>query len=185
MDTSNDRINFLDIMVIKNDTKIETDIYYKNTNNFNYLPFDSHHPRHTKRNIPYNLMLRINCIVSNEETKIIRMNFIKNELLKLKYPPNLINDAMKKALNKKSIKSTSNNQEMEKTINFVTCYSKKSNTIDNETIKPSFQFFKSQYDDVFKNYNINNFQMFLTTLQLKLILKQNNVINIDANVVMF
>ena len=45
-------ISFLDILIIKDNTNIETDIYYKKTNNHLYLNFKSFHPRHIKRNIP-------------------------------------------------------------------------------------------------------------------------------------
>ena len=41
-----DKLNFLDVLVIKNKHHIYTDIFYKSTNNFNYLHFSSFHPRH-------------------------------------------------------------------------------------------------------------------------------------------
>ena len=53
-------LNFLDVNIILHPSgKIETDIYYKPTNNHFYLDFNSHHPNHTKSNIPYNLAKRI------------------------------------------------------------------------------------------------------------------------------
>ena len=45
------KINFLDVSIILHDSGIiETDIYYKDTNNHDYLDFTSHHPDHIKKN---------------------------------------------------------------------------------------------------------------------------------------
>jgi len=42
-------VNFLDIKIIKDETnKIKTDIFYKSTNNFNYIPFNSPHQQKVK-----------------------------------------------------------------------------------------------------------------------------------------
>ena len=38
---------------------VETDIYYKDTNAHDYLPYNSAHPKHFKNNFPYNLAKRI------------------------------------------------------------------------------------------------------------------------------
>ena len=46
-------INFLYVSVIlHSDRTIETDIYYKDTNAHDYLPYDSAHPDHSKDNVP-------------------------------------------------------------------------------------------------------------------------------------
>ncbi|XP_062579478.1 uncharacterized protein LOC134241451 [Saccostrea cucullata] len=74
---STDRIPFLDIMVIKENDVILTDIYYKPTDTHQYLHFNSCHPRHTKRAIPYNLARRICTIVNKETTKIQRLQELK------------------------------------------------------------------------------------------------------------
>ena len=78
--------------------KLETDIFYKSTNNFAFVPFDSFHPSHIKRNVPYILFSRINRIVSNEEIKYKRFLEIANVLYNLKYPQLLIQDAFNKSL---------------------------------------------------------------------------------------
>ena len=47
-------LNYLDIEIKLYPTgKIETDIYYKPTNTHNYLDYNSHHPPHIKKNIPF------------------------------------------------------------------------------------------------------------------------------------
>ena len=49
-----EKLNFLDIMVIKNEHgKIVTDIYYKETNNHKYLNYNSHHPTHKEQHSIY------------------------------------------------------------------------------------------------------------------------------------
>ena len=46
---------FLDVLVKNRDGKIETAIYYKDTDSKQYLLFYSCHPIHTKINILFNL----------------------------------------------------------------------------------------------------------------------------------
>ena len=72
-------INFVDVSVIlHSDCTIEADIYYKDTNTHDYLPYDSAHPDHSKDNVPYNLVKRIVVFVSNEKKIEYRLNELKN-----------------------------------------------------------------------------------------------------------
>ena len=104
MDTSDTQIPFL-VVLIKaeinkfnaNITDIETDIYHKPTDNFNYFPFNSCAPNHIARNIPYNLARRIAKIVSSKKTRNLRLQELKPRLLKKKYPLKLILDSIKGA----------------------------------------------------------------------------------------
>jgi hypothetical protein len=73
METSEEQISFLDIVVYKEDTMIKTDIFHKPTDTFQYLHFSSCHPRHIKNNIPFNLARRICTIVSDEQRKEQRL----------------------------------------------------------------------------------------------------------------
>ena len=74
-------INFVDVSVIlHSDCTIEADIYYKDTNTHDYLPYDSAHPDHSKDNVPYNLAKRIVVFVSNEKKIEYRLNELKNWL---------------------------------------------------------------------------------------------------------
>ena len=52
IETSQEELPFLDILIYKEGTAIETDIYHKQTDTFQYLHYSSCHPRHTKNNIP-------------------------------------------------------------------------------------------------------------------------------------
>lgn len=49
-ETSCKELPFLDVMIRKEKTCLTTDIYYKPTDSFQYLPYKSSHPRHTKNN---------------------------------------------------------------------------------------------------------------------------------------
>lgn len=56
---SPNEIAFLDVKIIKMDTKVVTDVYHKPTDAKQYLNFYSCHAAHTKRALPYNLARRI------------------------------------------------------------------------------------------------------------------------------
>ena len=67
-------LNFLDIEVILHaDNTVETDIFYKDKNTHDYLPYNSAHPKHCKDNLPYNLAKRIIVFISNEEKVEMRL----------------------------------------------------------------------------------------------------------------
>ena len=46
--------------------RLETDIFYKETNSYDYLYYFSHHLEHTKQSIPYNLAACIIVFVSEQ-----------------------------------------------------------------------------------------------------------------------
>ncbi|CAJ0965402.1 unnamed protein product [Ranitomeya imitator] len=70
INTSPDKINFLDTLVIKNtDGLLSTDLYFKSTDRNSLLHFDSLHPPSTKRSIPRAQYQRVQRIVSNTETR--------------------------------------------------------------------------------------------------------------------
>ena len=92
------KINFLDITIIMHGSgNIETDIFYKPTNNHQYLDFNSHHPYHTKANIPYNLAKRIIVFVTNPVTLEKRLEDLKYWLIQCNYPMKLIKSSFFKA----------------------------------------------------------------------------------------
>ena len=98
MQFSNVEQSFLDVLVQNKKGHIETDIFYKNTDSRQYLLFYSCHPRHTKFNIPYNLARRLRTIVSEEQVLKYRMQELKSFLLKQKYPHQIINYGLEKAM---------------------------------------------------------------------------------------
>lgn len=88
---------FLDVKVMLEGTKVETKIYHKKTDSFNYLHFGSNHPSHTKRNIPYCLARRVRGIVSKKEDRIESYLMLRKRLIAKCYPRKIIDDALKKA----------------------------------------------------------------------------------------
>ena len=61
-------VNFLDTVVrISSDHRIETSLFVKPTDSASYLQFDSAHPRHCIRGIPYGQFLRICRICSDDQ----------------------------------------------------------------------------------------------------------------------
>ena len=89
--------HFLDVMVRNKAGKIETDIYYKETDSKQYLLFSSCHPRHSKINIPYNLARRLRTIISEQNVLIERMRELKMFLLKQNYPESLVDKGIENA----------------------------------------------------------------------------------------
>ncbi|CAH3117113.1 unnamed protein product, partial [Porites lobata] len=92
------KLPFLDVMIRKDKTHLTTDIYYKPTDSFQYLPYTSSHPRHTKNNIPYNLTRRICMIVENQDIRERRLDDLKQILLRKQYPAEIIDYGVNKAL---------------------------------------------------------------------------------------
>ena len=91
-------MHFLDVGVhVGNDKSLNTDIYHKPTDSFNYVPFNSNHPKHILKNIPYVLARRIKHIVSDKTTRDRRWSALKSRLSHLKYPQNLIENAIQRA----------------------------------------------------------------------------------------
>ena len=113
---NNVAIPFLDVTIYKHNNRLETDIYHKPTDSFNYLPFHSQHPRHVTRNIPYCLARRIIMLVTNPTIRHQRLQNLKNILLELKYPEHLLNDAINKTYDTE-VKPRTNN-----IITYVTTY---------------------------------------------------------------
>jgi hypothetical protein len=89
---------FLSIKVLVDPTGvIEFDVSYKETNAHDYLAFDSHHPEHTKNNIPYVLAKRI-IVMSTKQSWVERnLRDLKQYLLDRKYPADVIDKGIHNA----------------------------------------------------------------------------------------
>ena len=96
IDYSNKQLPFLDVLVCNTFGKIETDIYYEETDSKQYLLFRSCHPHHTKHTISFIAQIRV--IVSDEVKLMQRFNELKKFLLKRKYPEQLIDHGIKRVL---------------------------------------------------------------------------------------
>ena len=97
-DKSSKTKDFLDITLRLHRTgNLETDVYYKPTNNHDYLNYNSHHPKHVKDNVPYNLAKRIVVFCSDPSVETSRLAELKTWLLKCDYPESLIDSKFFKA----------------------------------------------------------------------------------------
>ena len=93
-----EQLNFLDILVILHISRdIEAEIFYKETNSHCYLDYNSRHPDHIKKNIPFNLAKRIIIFTSNSEKEQYRLSELHQWLINCNYPPKVIDDSFHKA----------------------------------------------------------------------------------------
>ena len=89
---SDSGLPFLNLFLYKDNTSkcIKADMYYKDTDSHDYLPFRSCHPRHIKVSIPGNLARMICTIVDDPSRKITRLQELKQWLRKCGYPRRLV-----------------------------------------------------------------------------------------------
>lgn len=138
---------FLDTKIIIENNKIKRDIFYKSTNNHNYLFFNSPVKFSYKKNIPHCLFHRINQIVSETTWKTFRFNEMFTILFKLGYPISLLNESLDKVLSKTT---TITQQKQNKKI--VTYTSEKGDKTFSEIVRPLLKLdndFMSNFD-IFK-----------------------------------
>ena len=92
----------LDVKCVVVNNILKFYIYYKPTNSFTYLQFNSCHPKHTVNNIAYSLGKRIVQIVT--ENRDIRLKELKENLINRGHPSNNIDIAFNKPTNNLMIK---------------------------------------------------------------------------------
>ena len=97
MEQNYDGLAFLDIFIKRKESSIITDIYYKPTDTKQYLDYNSCHPRHIRRNVPFNLARRICTIVEDESLRHKRLEELKVCLIKRHYPLAVIDYGIEKA----------------------------------------------------------------------------------------
>ena len=94
------RIVFLDLEIFIEDGKLKTDLHTKPTNKQLYLDFNSNHPDHCKRSIPYSQALRVIERCSNITDRDGQLTNLKDKFQQRNYPDELI-DSQFKRLRKK------------------------------------------------------------------------------------
>jgi len=84
-------VNFLDTTVlIDSSGKLYTTLYCKPTDSHNYLSYESAHPLHTKRGLPYSQLLRVRRICHRIEDYDTNAELIGSHFIRRGYPPDLI-----------------------------------------------------------------------------------------------
>ena len=90
MDYSDTTINFLDVSVTKNSTKLSTDLFTKDTDSHQYLHATSCHPYSCKKSIPYGQTIRIKRICSDPEQLKLRLEDLSNWLVNRGYKQEIV-----------------------------------------------------------------------------------------------
>ena len=91
-------INFLDIRVTLFDGRnIETELYYKPTNNHHYLEYESFHAKHVRDNIPYNFFKKIIVFTSDPQKEKSALSEMHGWLIKSNYPKIVVDRALHNA----------------------------------------------------------------------------------------
>jgi len=102
---SRKEIPFLDTLVYIQDSKIHTTLYKKPTDNKQYLHFNSEHPSHVKKSIPYAQALRYRRIIDDDALLDIELIKLKSSFVARDYPTEEVDKAIKRAraLNRKDL----------------------------------------------------------------------------------
>ena len=169
-------LNFLDVNVILNDkNEISTDVYYKDTNTHDYLPYDSAHRESCKKNVPYNLAKRIIVFVTDPKKMEIRLNELRIWLKSSKYPDHVISNTF---YNARLQGPAPKPKENANNIPFVTTFHK---DIDNKVIMKNI---KRKMENTPSDYIKETFQesnVFLSQRQPKNLLRLLSTSSISKN----
>ena len=154
MDYSDKEIPFLDIL-IKRDDNIWMDLYHKPTDTQRYVSFDSNHPSHCKRNIPFTLARRICTIVENECRKTSLLDSLRKNLSTQKYPLQVINRGISKALSipQNELRKPAESKEDNNILSFTTTYNPNNPEIF-DVIKSGFTNLKNNKISGFDNLQL-------------------------------
>jgi hypothetical protein len=94
------KIEFLDLEIIIENGKLETNLFVKPTNLQLYLDYFSNHPNHCKESLIYSQALRIIERCSKNENAQYHLDMLKEKLQPRNYPDALIDKQVRKATNK-------------------------------------------------------------------------------------
>ena len=129
-DVNEQQVSYLNVLIYKGSNSLLCDIFYKDTDTREYLPFSSCHVHHIKINIPYNLCRTICTIVEDRDIMYERLFDLKAHLIKSKYPANIINSAINKAASlEQSDLRINKEKETSELIVFVSTYNPKNPNI--------------------------------------------------------
>ena len=121
-ETSEERVNFLDLNVSIRNGAISTDLYIKPTDGHQYLHNKSFHLEHIKNSIPYSQPLRLSRICSSENDFKGHVDRMKEWVLARDYPKNAVNEQITKVVFGKNQPSKKNS---ENGVHFVVTYDPK------------------------------------------------------------
>jgi hypothetical protein len=103
-------INFLDVNIENNNGQLLTRVYHKPSHEPYFLPFNSIHPIHIKKNIPFTMLLRGIVYCSTFEAYINERESLRMALLLNRYPASFIDIQFNRLLGKYNINQSLTNQ---------------------------------------------------------------------------
>jgi hypothetical protein len=86
-DFSYEKINFLDLEVYIQNGQLQSNLFVKPTNSQLFLDFQSNHPEHCKKAIPYSQALRVVERCSTAENAASQLANLSEKLIERNYPP--------------------------------------------------------------------------------------------------
>ena len=89
-DYSKEKVNFLDVQVMRKQDRLVTDLFVKSTDTHQYLDYSSCHPSYCKDSIPYSQARRLGRICSDASLFDKRCNELESWLQKRGYDDKLI-----------------------------------------------------------------------------------------------
>ena len=113
------KADFLDLHMENKDGQLYTTVYHKPSYEPYYLPFNSIHPMHMKKNIPFAMLIRAIRYCSTFQAYIEERESLRMALLLNKYPSNIINEQFQHVLLKFGINQTLNQQNYNSICNTV------------------------------------------------------------------
>ncbi|CAF4941108.1 unnamed protein product, partial [Rotaria magnacalcarata] len=93
-------VNFLDLNMENRDGQLYTTVFQKPSYEPYYLPFNSIHPLHMKKNIPFAMLLRAIRYCSTFESYLNEREKLRMALLLNKYPNKIIDEQFNNVLSK-------------------------------------------------------------------------------------
>jgi hypothetical protein len=111
-------VNYLDVHIEIVKGRFITSVYHKPSHELYHLPFNSTHPRHLKKNIPYAMIIRAIKYSSTFDIYVNERERIRMSLLLNKYPNEFIDNQFDRAIRK------SNNNYPLNTNNYDTLHKK-------------------------------------------------------------
>ena len=141
-------IHFLDVTVRLNKDQYSTSIYRKPTDSHSYLRFNSCHPTHCRKSIPYSQAIRLRRICSDHTDFLNQTTVLRSDLINCGYPSNIINKAIRLATEKdRATLLTYRIKDTVDTMNLITTYNP-SSPITMKEIKKNWGLLKHHKETI-------------------------------------
>lgn len=99
-ETSPKSVNFLDLSIsITDDNELTTTLFSKPMSKHEYLFYDSNHPSHMIKSLPFSCGIRVIRTCSDENDRLKNLEMLFQKFTRRNYPINLLNETRDKLLN--------------------------------------------------------------------------------------